>query len=105
MFKGEKVKIRLKRISPEQKTRVFIGEVIDMNDAWMKVEGRFYTLAKGEKRPRIDEHKRVLGIPRESINIVRILPKNADLLSPKYTIKDNRLMIELESHQPASISE
>lgn len=105
MFEGEKVKIRLKKIGPEQKTRVFIGEVMDMNDAWMKVEGKFYTLAKGEKKPRIDEYKRILGIPRESISVIRILPKNTDLASLKYTIKDSRLMIELDSRQPASISE
>ncbi|MFH1856595.1 MAG: hypothetical protein ABH836_05130 [Candidatus Omnitrophota bacterium] len=105
MFKGEKVKIRLKRFIPEQKVSVLIGEVLDMNDAWMKVKGKFYTLAKGEKKPRVDEQERTLGIPRDSIRLIRLLPKDVDLAKLKYTVRDNRLMVELDSRQPASISE
>ena len=105
MFKGEKVKIRLKRIVPEQKIRVFIGKILDMNNDWLKVEGKFYTMAKGERKPRVDEQEKALGIPRGNINIIRILPQNLDLDNLNYTIKDNRLMIHVGERQPVSISE
>lgn len=105
MFEAQKVKIRLKRNKFEQKMRVFVGRVLYMNNDWLKVEGKFYTLAKGERIPRVDEKERILGIPRESISIIRILPPDIDLDNLQYTIKDNRLMISAGDSQPVSISE
>ncbi len=105
MFKGQKVKIRLKRFRFDERVRVLVGIILDMNNEWLKVEGKFYYLAKGELKPRVDKKSRVVGIPRENIYIIRILPSNLDLDNLKYTIKDNRMMIELEDHQPVSISE
>ena len=105
MFKGRKVKIRLKRIIGGQKVRVFVGTVLDMESAWLKVEGKFYALAKGEAKPRVDAKLRILGIPRESISVIRILPDDLDLNSLNYDIKDARMMINIGTQQPASISE
>ena len=105
LFKGQKVKIRLKRVNSQQKVRVFVGVVLDMNNDWLKVEGKFYGLAKGESKPRTDSQARILGIPRENISIIRILPENLNLNNLKYTTEDNRMVIEVENHQPVSISE
>ncbi len=105
MFEGQKVKIRLKKNHSEQKMRVFVGRVLHMSNGWLKVEGKFYTLVKGERMPRIDEKNRILGIPRENISIIRILPQDIDFDNLQYTIKDNRLMISVGDNQPVSISE
>lgn len=105
MFRGQKVKIRLKRLYSEQRVRILVGTVLDMNNEWLKVEGKFYYLIKGKMTPRIDEKARLLGIPRENIHILRVLPSNLDLNDLKYTIKNNRIMIDIENHQPVSISE
>ena len=105
MFRGHNVKIRLKRNNSNQKMRVFVGKILDMNNDWLKVEGKFYTLAKGERIPRIDEKNRILGIPRDNISIIRVLPSDINLDDLQYTIKDNRLMISAGDGQPVSISE
>ena len=105
MFTGQLVKIRLKRTRKDEKVRVLVGRALDMDYGWIKVEGRFFTLAKGETTPRVDEKSRVLCIPRENISVARILPDHLDLNNFKYSIKDNRLIIEIEDHQPVSISE
>ncbi|MCK4518834.1 MAG: hypothetical protein KAU12_01825 [Candidatus Omnitrophica bacterium] len=105
MLRGRKVKIRLKRAVSEQRVRVFVGTVLDMENAWLKVEGKFYTLAKGETKPRVDAKLKILCIPRESINIIRILPDDLDLNNIKYEIKDTRMMINVGGHEPVSISE
>ena len=105
MFTGQLVKIRLKRSRKDEKVRVLVGRALDMDYGWIKVEGRFFTLAKGETVPRVDEKSRVLCIPRENISVARILPDHLDLNNFKYRIKDNRLIIEIDDHQPVSISE
>lgn len=105
MFKGKKVKIRLKRTMPNQKVRVLVGKVLDMDSNWLKIEGRFYTIAKGETRPRIDKQERVLGVPRNNINVIRILPDDLDLDNLQYTIEDSRLMIRIGEYHPVSIDE
>ncbi|MCK5160561.1 MAG: hypothetical protein KAQ99_03195 [Candidatus Aureabacteria bacterium] len=105
MFKGKKVKIRLKRFAPDQKTRIFVGRVFDMNNDWVKVEGKFFTLAKGEQKPRIDKQRRTLCIPRGSISLVRILPDNLDLDNLEYSIEDTRMLVQIKGVQPLSISE
>ena len=76
-----------------------------MNNEWLKLEGKFYALVKGKVEPKIDKKARVLGIPRESIHIIRILPNNLDLDNLKYKIKDAKMVIEIEDHQVVSISE
>jgi hypothetical protein len=105
MFTGQLVKIRLKRSRENQRVRVLVGRALDMDYGWIKVEGKFFTLAKGETIPRVDEKSRILCIPRENISVARILPDNLDINDFKYTIKDNRLIIEIDDHQPLSISE
>ena len=105
MFKGHKVKIRLRRTSLERRARVFVGTILDMNNDWIKVEGKFYSLAKGETKPRTDNQSRILGIPRENISIIRILPDELDINNLQYTIEGNRMMIQVKNHQPVSISE
>jgi len=105
LFKGQKVKIRLKRFGSNEKVRIFVGTVLDMNNEWLKVDGKFYYLAKGELEPRVDKKARVLGMPRENIQIIRILPNNLDLDNMNYKIKNNRMVVEIENHQPVSISE
>jgi hypothetical protein len=105
MFTGQFVKIRLKRTRKDQKVRILVGRALDMDYGWIKVEGRFFTLAKGETTPRVDEKARVLCIPRENVSIARILPENLNIDSFTYSIKDNRLIIEMDDHQPVSISE
>jgi hypothetical protein len=105
MFTGQFVKIRLKRTRKDQKVRILVGRALDMDYGWIKVEGRFFTLAKGETVPRVDEKSRVLCIPRENVSIARILPENLNIDSFTYSIKDNRLIIEMDDHQPVSISE
>lgn len=105
MFTGQLVKIRLKRNRNDQKVRVLVGRALDMDYGWIKVEGKFFTLAKGETIPRVDEKSRVLCIPRENISVARILPEHLNIDDFKYSIKDNRLIIEIDDHQPVSISE
>ena len=105
MFTGQLVKIRLKRSRNDQKIRVLVGRALDMDYGWVKVEGKFFTLAKGETLPRVDEKSRVLCIPRENVSVARILPEHLDIDNFKYSIKDSRLIIEIDDHQPVSISE
>ena len=90
---------------PNQKVRVLVGKVLDMDNNWLKIEGRFYTIAKGETRPRIDKQERVLGVPRNNINVIRILPDGLDLDNLRYTIEDSKLMIRIEGYHPVSIDE
>lgn len=105
MFKGQKVKIRLKRTMPEQKERILVGTVLNMDSDWVKVEGKFYYLVKGKLAPKVDKQPRVLCIPRENISVTRILPQDLDLDELEYTIEDNKMVIRVGDGQPISISE
>ena len=58
MFKGQKVKVRLKRFTSDQRVRVLVGTILDMNNEWLKIDGKFYYLAKGELKPRVDKKDR-----------------------------------------------
>ncbi len=102
MFKGKKVKVRLKS---EQKVKAFVGEIIDMDANWIRIQGRFYLAVKGETKPRVDEERKELGIPLNNISVMRILPDDLDLDNLQYTIQDNRLIVETKGSLPISIDE
>jgi hypothetical protein len=105
MFSGKKVKIRLKRLFHEQRVRVFVGTVLEMNDAWIRARGKNYYLAKGEAKPHIDERERIVGIPRENIYALREFPDDLDLDNLTFELKDMRMVIRVPGGQAASISE
>ena len=86
MFAGKKVKIRLKRSFHEQRVRVFVGTVLEMNDAWIKARGKNYYLIKGEARPHVDEREKIVGIPRENVYALRELPDDLDLEDRKSVV-------------------
>ena len=102
MFKGKKVKVRLKT---EQKMKAFVGEIIDTDANWIRIKGRFYLVVKGETTPRVDEEKRELGIPLNNISLMRILPDDLDLDNLQYTVQDNRLIVDTKESFPISIDE
>ena len=102
MFKGKKVKVRLKS---EQKVKAFVGEIIDMDANWIRIKGRFYLVVKGETKPRVDEEKRELGIPLNNISVMRVLPDDLDLDNLQYTVRDNRLIVDTKESFPISIDE
>ena len=105
MFAGKKVKIRFKRYFAEQRVRVFVGTILEMNDHWIKARGKNYYLVKGKGEPRIDKIDKILGIPRENIYVIRELPDNLDLDRLSFDVVDMRMVIDIPREQAVSISE
>ena len=105
MFAGKKVKIRFKRYFPEQRVRVFVGQVLEMNRDWIRAEGKNYFLVKGDTKPHIDKVNKIVGIPRENIYSLRELPDDLDMNNLSFDIADLRMVIKIPGGQPASISE
>ena len=105
MFAGKKVKIRFKRYFPEQRVRVFVGTVLEMNNDWIKAQGKNYFLVKGDAKPRIDEIDKIVGVPRDNIYSMRVLPDDFDLESLSFETIDLRMVIKIPGAQAASISE
>ncbi len=105
MFVGKKVKIRFKRSFHEQRVRVFVGTILEMNEAWIRAQGKNYYLAKGEAKPHLDEREKIVGIPRENIYALRELPDDLDLDKLTFELKDLRMVIRIPGAQAASISE
>ena len=105
MFAGKKVKIRFKRYFPEQRVRVFVGTVLEMNNDWIKAQGKNYFLVKGDAKPRIDEIDKIVGIPRDNIYSIRVLPDDFDLENLSFETVDLRMVIKIPGAQAASISE
>ncbi len=105
MFAGKKVKIRFKRYFVEQRVRVFVGTVLEMDNYWIKAKGKNYYLVKGDARPRIDEADKVLVIPRDNVYVVRELPDEIDLDGLSFDIVDMRMVINVPGEAAAAISE
>lgn len=105
MFAGKKVKIRFKRYFTEQKVRVIVGTVLEMNSDWLKVRGKNFFLVKGDGRPRIDDSDKIIGVPRENIYSIRELPDGLDLDNLSFDIIDMRMVINVPGEAAAAISE
>lgn len=105
MFTGKKVKIRFKRFFAEQRVRVLVGTVLEMNNDWLKVRGKNFFLVKGDGRPRIDDSDKIIGVPRENIYSIRELPDDLDLDNFSFDIVDLRMVIKVPGEQATSVSE
>jgi len=105
VFTGKKVKIRFKRYFSEQRVRVFVGVVLEMGDGWIKAQGKNYYLVKGDTRPHIDASNKVIGVPRENVYAIRVLPDELELDRLTFEIKDLRMVIRIPGGEVSSISE
>ena len=95
MFVGKKVKIRWKQFFSEQKTQVFIGQILEMDDTWVKVKGKSYLLTGFDTQPRVSNVEREVGIPVEAIAVMTILPDDLDLNKLEYKAVKGRIAIKL----------
>lgn len=95
MFTGKKVQIRWRTLFPNQRVRVFLGEILEMSDHWIKVKGKSYYLPSGGVKPMVDEEVRVIGVPRDVISSIRIFPDDFNLSHVKYKIVANQLIVEV----------
>lgn len=95
MFTGKKVQIRWRTLFPNQRVRVFLGEILEMNDHWIKIKGKSYYFPFGGVQPIIDKDIRVIGVPRGAISSIRIFPDGLDFSHVKYKIVANQLIVEV----------
>ena len=102
---GKKVKIRWRRSFPEERVRVMIGTVTDMDDTLMRAKGRFFFLAKGETEPRLDDFDKDVVIPFSSINVIRVLPDDMDLENLEYETVWNRILVRVPDGESTTLSE
>ena len=87
--KGDKVKIRFRRLFENQMFHFIVGEVIEFNNDWLKVYGRNYYSTQTQLPPKITPYKQVTMVPRENIRNVDILRRDLDLDSIKYTYEED----------------
>lgn len=99
MFTGKKVQIRWRVLFPNQRVRIFLGEILEMNDHWIKVKGKSYYFPSGGVKPMVDKDERVIGVPRDVISSIRIFPDAFDFSHVKYKIVANQLIVEVPKEQ------
>jgi len=105
MFAGKKVKIRFKRYFAEQRVRVFVGTILEMDGNWVKAKGKNYYLVKGKNKPHIEKTEKIIGIPRDNIYSIRELPDDLDLDNLSFEVVDLRMVIKVPGESVANISE
>lgn len=103
---GRIVKIRFRRFFKEQRLWVFVGRVLASQDGWLKINGKGILFNPGKGNPiDIDDEARTLYCPKESINHVRVLPDDFDLMDIQTTRKDNRWYIKVSGEPDTSLGE
>ena len=106
MEQGDFVKVRFKRYFPEQKLWVFVGQVHQVTEHWIEVEGKSIVFDTGKTNPiDIDEEPRTLVCPRENIAHVRILPEDYDIQKIETYRKNARWYFKVEGGADACLAE
>ncbi len=95
MFTGKKVQMRWRSLFPNQRVRVFLGKILEMNDHWIKIKGKSYYFPSGGVEPMVDKEVRVIGVPRDALSSIRIFPDDLDFSHIKYKIIANQLIVEV----------
>jgi hypothetical protein len=106
MEQGNFVTVRFKRHFAEQKLWVFIGQINQLTEHWIEIEGKAIVFNTGQTNPiDIDKEPRTLVCPRENIAHVRILPNNFDIREIQTYRKNARWYIRVEDAADASLGE
>lgn len=106
MEQGDFVSVRFKRHFPEQRLWVFVGQVHQVTEHWIEVEGKAIVFNTGQTDPiDIDEEPRTLACPRENIAHVRILPDNFDIRTIQTYRRNTRWYIKVEGAPDACLAE
>lgn len=106
MFCGKKVKVRFIRHFDRQRLWVFVGEVEECSESWIRIDGRSIIFSTGQKNPiDLDQERRVLVIPWSNIAHVRILPDNFDLENIETCQEGHRWYIKVKGAPDATLGE
>lgn len=106
MDAGKIVKIRFKRYFSSQKLWIFVGEVLEFTETWVKINGKGIIFTSGQLEPfNIDEEARSLLVPRDNIAHIRILPEDFDIEKIEIYRDKNRWYIKVANAPDASLGE
>ncbi len=106
MEQGDVVSVRFKRYFQSQKLWVFVGQIHQLTENWLEIEGRGILIDTGQSNPiDIDEESRVLVCPRENIAHIRILPDDYDFSRIETYRRNSRWLIKVEGAADACLAE
>jgi hypothetical protein len=91
---GEKIHIITRRYYEADIKRHFLGVVLAVEGAVVRVEGYVFVLEEFSNKyvKRQDKRIRIFGLA-DGMHIINVIHPNADIEHVRYSVKDNRLTI------------
>ena len=106
MLKGKMVRVRLRRDFVEQRLWVFVGKVVEFTENWLMIEGKaLLLLRRAQLEVDIDDDVRTVVIPRDSVNIIRILPDDFDLENIRTLHQGHKLCLAVKGGPAATLAD
>ena len=105
-FKGKVVRFSMRHTFQEQRLWVFVGRVIDYSENWLCIEGKgLIVLKRAGISVEIDDECRKLMLPRETINVIRILPDDFDVDNIEAINEGHKLCLKVNGAPNATIAD
>lgn len=103
---GKMIRVRLRRTFREQRLWVFVGRVTEWTESWLCIEGKgMIVLKRAGLSVEIDEDARKLMIPRDTINIIRVLPDDFDIDNLEAINEGHKLCLKVKDGPNATIAD